>query len=88
MKLNKKKIIYILAAIILIVISTLLEQPSNDDYVEYYFRNDTLLEEHYEKHGVEMGFDSMEEYEEAACAVIYNPAALSNSEGLVVASWG
>lgn len=51
-----------------------------EDYVEYYFRNDNLLKEHYEKHGVEMGFDSMEEYEEAACAVIYNQEALSKTE--------
>lgn len=51
-----------------------------EDYVEYYFRNDNLLEQHYEKHGVEMGFDSMEEYEEAACAVIYNPDALTKTE--------
>ena len=51
-----------------------------EDYIEYYFRNDNLLEQHYEKHGVEMGFDSMEEYEEAACAVIYNPDALTKTE--------
>lgn len=51
-----------------------------EDYVEYYFRNDNLLEQHYEKHGVEMGFDSMEEYEEAACAVIYNPDVLTKTE--------
>lgn len=51
-----------------------------EDYIEYYFRNDNLLKQHYEKHGVEMGFDSMEEYEEAACAVIYNPDVLTKTE--------
>ena len=51
-----------------------------EDYVAYYFRNDNLLEQHYEKHGIEMGFDSMEEYEEAACAVIYNPDVLTKTE--------
>ena len=56
------------------------ENKQQEDYVEYYFRNDNLLEQHYEKHGVEMGFDSMEEYEEAACAVIYNPDALTKTE--------
>ena len=56
------------------------EESLPDDYVEYYFRNDNLLKQHYEKHGVEMGFDSKEEYEEAACAVIYNPEALTKTE--------
>lgn len=56
------------------------EESVPEDYVEYYFRNDNLLEQHYEKHGIEMGFDSMEEYEEAACAVIYHPDALSKTE--------
>ena len=51
-----------------------------EDYVAYYFRNDNLLEQHYEKHGIEMGFDSMEEYEAAACAVIYNPDVLTKTE--------
>jgi hypothetical protein len=56
------------------------EESLPEDYVEYYFRNDNLLKQHYEKHGVEMGFDSMEEYEEAACAVIYNPDVLTKTE--------
>lgn len=56
------------------------EESVPEDYVEYYFRNDNLLEQHYEKHGIEMGFDSMEEYEEAACAVIYHQDALSKTE--------
>ena len=51
-----------------------------EDYVAYYFRNDNLLEQHYEKHGVEMGFESMEAYEEAACAVIYHPDVLTKTE--------
>ncbi len=51
-----------------------------EDYVAYYFRNDDLLEQHYEKHGMEMGFESMEAYEEAACAVIYHPDVLTKTE--------
>lgn len=51
-----------------------------EDYVAYYFRNDDLLEQHYEKHGMEMGFESMEAYEEAASAVIYHPDVLSKTE--------
>ena len=56
------------------------EENITEDYVSYYFRNDDLLEQHYKKHVMEMGFESMEEYEEAACAVIYHPDVLSKTE--------
>jgi len=55
-------------------------ETSQEDYVEYYFRNDDLLEQHYEKHGMEMGFESMEAYEDAACAVVYHPDVLTKTE--------
>lgn len=87
---NKKKLIYIILAVILIILGSYRKQFEGEEnssqvsseslVVEYYFRNDNLLKEHYEKHGIEMGFDSMEEYEEAACAVIYNPDALTKTE--------
>ncbi len=48
--------------------------------VEYRFRTDKLLTQHYEKHGIEMGFDSKESYERAASDVINNPAALHKLE--------
>ncbi|MDO4489887.1 MAG: hypothetical protein Q4B85_02260 [Lachnospiraceae bacterium] len=47
---------------------------------QYYFRNAKLLKQHYEKHGIEMGFASKEEYEAAASAVITNPNALHKKE--------
>lgn len=47
---------------------------------EYKFRNKNLLEQHYEKHGRDMGFKSAEEYEKAAAAVPNNPAALHKTE--------
>ncbi len=47
---------------------------------EYVFRSKKLLEQHYEKHGKEMGFASAKEYEAAACAVINNSDALSKVE--------
>ena len=53
------------------------EQAEN---VDYYFRSEKLLNQHYEKHGIEMGFASAEEYEAAASAVINNPDALSKTE--------
>ena len=46
----------------------------------YVFRNSRLLNEHYEKHGIEMGFASAAAYEAAASAVITNPAALFKTE--------
>lgn len=55
-------------------------ETRTEDYVSYYFRNDQLLEQHYEKHGEEMGFESMEAYEAAASAVIANPDALTKTE--------
>ncbi len=47
---------------------------------EYKFRNKNLLEQHYEKHGRDMGFKSAEEYEKAASAVPNDPAALHKTE--------
>ena len=46
------------------------------DYQEYHFRNEDLLESHYEKHGKDMGFVSSEEYEMAASDVVNNPKSL------------
>ena len=44
------------------------------------FRKKKYLDEHYEKHGVEMGFDSPEAYLAAANAVVANPDALHKKE--------
>ena len=49
-------------------------------YKKYRFRNYKLLDQHYDKHGKEMGFDSRESYEKAASDVINNPEALSKIE--------
>lgn len=54
--------------------------PDDTAYAEYYFRNEKLLNEHYEKHGIEMGFDNAEEYRQAACDVVNNKAALHKKE--------
>lgn len=50
------------------------------DYLVYHFRNAELLNSHYEKHGVDMGFESASDYEKAACAVINNENALHKLE--------
>lgn len=46
----------------------------------YYFRNQTLLDQHYEKHGIEMGFDSAKAYETAASMVAQSEEALHKTE--------
>ena len=50
------------------------------DCQEYHFRNESLLESHYEKHGKEMGFSSSEEYESAASDVVNDPKSLHKME--------
>ena len=64
--------------------SEISEHGSSDwqevEYVEYNFRNNDRLTEHYKKHGKEMGFKSAEEYEDAASDVVNNPNALHKTE--------
>lgn len=47
---------------------------------QYRFRNSELLDSHYKKHGIEMGFATAEEYEKAAAAVITAPGVLHKYE--------
>ena len=47
---------------------------------EVTFRSQKLLDQHYEKHGIEMGFASAEEYELAAYKVIIHPDTLHKIE--------
>ena len=47
---------------------------------DYTFRNNKLLSEHYDKHGIEMGFASKEDYEAAANLVIHHPDTLHKIE--------
>lgn len=55
-------------------------QDSSTVVIQYYFRNAKLLEEHYQKHGIEMGFASAEEYQAAASAVVINENSLHKLE--------
>ena len=48
--------------------------------ITHSFRNEKLLNDHYEKHGKEMGFDSAESYEAAANEIINNPDSLHRIE--------
>ena len=68
-------------AILMLALGRFHDTGSNDDdYIEYHFRNDTLLSEHYNKHGKEMGFKSKEEYEKAASDVANSKEALHKKE--------
>ena len=60
--------------------ATQTEQTTQPTKADYEFRNYDRLKEHYEKHGKYMGFDSPEEYLDAANAVIANPDALTKTE--------
>ncbi|MCH5206972.1 MAG: hypothetical protein J1F09_08455 [Oscillospiraceae bacterium] len=44
------------------------------------FRNKNLLDQHYQKHGIDMGFASAEEYEKAAARVPADPNVLHKTE--------
>ncbi len=57
-----------------------LAETSLDVDINVSFRNEKLLTQHYEKHGIEMGFGSAVDYEAAACAVVNNPNALHKIE--------
>lgn len=56
---------------------TATPEPSQKTYT---FRYDSLLEEHYQKHGIEMGFATKEDYVAAANVVICSPDALHKLE--------
>lgn len=49
-------------------------------YIYYTFRNDNLLNNHYIKHGIDMGFASAKDYEKSANDVINNPNSLHKLE--------
>ncbi len=52
----------------------------DNSYVEYHFRNEKLLRQHFEKHGGEFDYSTAEEYEKGASDVINNPEALFKTE--------
>lgn len=55
------------------------EEPEIE-LTNYWFRTKSLRDSHFEKHGIEMGFETPEEYIEAANRVICNPDALHKLE--------
>ena len=67
-------------------VEAVLEEAPSADWAEtsqeqnYSFRNERLLNQHYEKHGIEMGFATIEEYVAGANAVINHPDVLHKLE--------
>lgn len=53
---------------------------SEEAEICYEFRKQSYLDQHYEKHGIEMGFASAEEYLAAANAMIAHPDVLTKKE--------
>lgn len=60
--------------------SQIVQEEQYVSEITYSFRNEKLLNDHYEKHGIEMGFDNAESYEAAANEVINHPDALHRIE--------
>lgn len=56
------------------------EEFQQETQQTYYFRNESLLESHYEKHGIDMGFESAQAYEAAADKVVSHPDVLHKKE--------
>ncbi|MCM1264204.1 MAG: zinc-ribbon domain containing protein [Butyrivibrio sp.] len=88
---NSKWIYAVIAvAVLLLILGIKVSRNFFDTYVDsniyseestqYSFRNTGLLEEHYQKHGVEMGFSSSAEYQMAANAVVNNENSLHKLE--------
>lgn len=53
---------------------------ASDTYVEYRFRSEKLLNQHFEKHGAEFDYATAAEYERGASDVINDPDALYKVE--------
>lgn len=60
--------------------SQVIQEEQYVSEITYSFRNEKLLNDHYEKHGKEMGFDSAKSYEAAANEIINNPDSLHRIE--------
>lgn len=52
----------------------------SSEVYEYHFRNTDLLNDHFKKHGKDMGFKNKIEYEKAASLVVSNPKSLHKIE--------
>ena len=58
----------------------LTEVDDNTDEIRYTFRKQSLFEQHFEKHGAEMGYSNKEDYLAGANRVINDPNSLHKTE--------
>ena len=58
----------------------LVAEEEEMELTNYWFRTKALRDSHFEKHGIEMGFETPEDYIKAANMVICNPNALHKLE--------
>lgn len=82
----KRLIAVVLTVLMMVMMCACLESEpvdegvSNTPYVEYTFRSEKYLNQHFDKHGRDMGFANPQEYEMAASDVANNPEALHKTE--------
>ena len=62
------------------VSTTAAPESSQGEYVEYWFRTKKLRDQHFEKHGKDMGFKNADDYRKAASDVVNSPDALHKTE--------
>lgn len=60
--------------------SQIIQEEQYVQEITYRFRNEKLLNDHYDKHGIDMGFDSAKSYEAAANEIINHPDTLHKIE--------
>lgn len=96
MKLNSKKLAQYFVIVVFVIAFLYFNYSGSDEYNsapsnivaesqenhenEYHFKNEENRNKHFEKHGLDMGFKSAEEYEKAASAVVNNPMSLHKLE--------
>ena len=56
------------------------QNSGDSEYTEYWFRTKKLRDQHYEKHGIDMGFTNADDYRKAASDVVNSPDALHKTE--------
>lgn len=82
-----KRVIKILLVIVVVLFGYVYLTNINNSQIketvnhqDYHFKNAKLLNEHYNKHGIEMGFVSADAYELSASDVVNNPSSLHKLE--------
>lgn len=79
-----KKILPIVIVLFIVFIGIYQYFSSGNNDTSYYescaFRNEELLEEHYDKHGQDMGYLSEQDYLNGACDVVNNKESLHKYE--------